>query len=161
MEPKPPNIERPRAVEALAPGYERVHREAVARIRKLTPADLDRTIQFFTGPMTIRDIVWSAIVAHGIHHRRQLSLMCRACRRSVSRTVRAESGGDGRYAGRRRSIGLMSTTGVPSTASIGPIRRRFPAIRFTVTGWRPSGFGRSGDRVANTPVSGSRRLSRG
>jgi hypothetical protein len=39
MDVKPPNIERPRAVEALAPGYERVHREAVARIRKLTPED--------------------------------------------------------------------------------------------------------------------------
>ena len=77
MDAKPPNIERPRAVEALAPGYERVHREAVARIRALKPADLDRTIQFFTGPMTIRDILWNAILAHGIHHRGQLSLMCR------------------------------------------------------------------------------------
>ena len=28
---KPPNIERPRTVEALAPGYERIHREAVAK----------------------------------------------------------------------------------------------------------------------------------
>jgi uncharacterized damage-inducible protein DinB len=35
MDAKPPNIERPRAVEALAPEYERIHREAVARIRKL------------------------------------------------------------------------------------------------------------------------------
>lgn len=77
MDMKPPNIERPRAVEALAPGYERVHREAVARIRRLKPDDLDRTISFFTGPMTIRDILWDAIVAHGIHHRGQLSLMCR------------------------------------------------------------------------------------
>jgi len=77
MDAKPPNIERPRAVEALAPGYERVHRDAVARIRALTPADLDRTIPFFTGPMTIRDILWNAILAHGIHHRGQLSLMCR------------------------------------------------------------------------------------
>ena len=77
MDAQPPNIERPRAVEALAPGYERVHREAVARIRKLTPEDLDRTIPFFTGPMTIRDILSSAILAHGIHHRGQLSLMCR------------------------------------------------------------------------------------
>ena len=77
MDAKPPNIERPRAVEALAPGYERVHREAVARIRALKPADLDRTIPFFTGPMTIRNILWDAILAHGIHHRGQLSLMCR------------------------------------------------------------------------------------
>jgi uncharacterized damage-inducible protein DinB len=77
MDMKPPHLERPRAVDALAPGYERVHREAVARIRKLAPADLDRTIQFFMGPMTIRDILWDAIVAHGIHHRGQLTLMCR------------------------------------------------------------------------------------
>ena len=74
---KPPNIERPRAVDALAPGYQRIHREAVARIRSLTPEDLDRTIPFFTGPMTIREILSSAILAHGIHHRGQLTLMCR------------------------------------------------------------------------------------
>ena len=74
---KPPNIERPRTVEALAPGYERIHREAVARVRKLTPEDLDRTLQFFVGSMTIREMLWSAILAHGIHHRGQLTLMCR------------------------------------------------------------------------------------
>ena len=77
MDAKPPNIERPRKVEALAPGYERIHREAVARIRKLKPEDLDRTVPFFTGPMSIRDILWSGIMAHGIHHRGQLTLLCR------------------------------------------------------------------------------------
>jgi len=76
-EMKPPNIERPRQVEALAPGYERVHREAVARIRALKPQDLDRSIPFVTGPMAIRDLLWNAVLAHGIHHRGQLSLMCR------------------------------------------------------------------------------------
>ena len=77
MSTKPPNIERPRTVEALAPGYERVHREAVDRIRKLTPEDLDRTIPFFTGPLAIRHILWDAIISHGVHHRGQLALMCR------------------------------------------------------------------------------------
>jgi len=78
MDMKPPNIERPRSVEALAPGYDRIHREAVARIRKLKPEDLDRSVVFFTGqPMSIRDILWGAVFAHGIHHRGQLSLMCR------------------------------------------------------------------------------------
>jgi len=78
MDAKPPNLERPRTVEALAPGYERIHREAVARIRKLKPEDLDRSIPFFTGqPMTIRDILWAMIISHGIHHRGQLTLMCR------------------------------------------------------------------------------------
>ena len=77
LKTKPPNIERPRQVEALAPGYERVHHEAVARIRKLTPEDLDRSIPFVTGPTPIRDILWSAILAHSVHHRGQLGLMCR------------------------------------------------------------------------------------
>src|SRR6478672_2024096 len=54
MEAKPPNIERPRTIEALAPGYERIHREAVARIGKLKPEDLDRSVPFFTGPLLIR-----------------------------------------------------------------------------------------------------------
>lgn len=75
---KPPNIERPRTIEALAPGYEQVHQEAVARIRKLKPEDLDRTVKFLTGDdMPIRDVLWGMIISHGIHHRGQLSLMCR------------------------------------------------------------------------------------
>ena len=77
MDAKPPNIERPRTVEALAPGFERIHQDAVARIQKLKQEDLDRSIQFFGGPMPIRDILWSMIIFHAIHHRGQLSLMCR------------------------------------------------------------------------------------
>jgi uncharacterized damage-inducible protein DinB len=77
MAARPPNIERPRSIDALPAAYERVHREAVARLRKLTPEDLDRQIPFFSGPTTIREIVWGSIIAHGAHHRGQLSLMCR------------------------------------------------------------------------------------
>src|SRR5262247_3248224 len=36
---KPPNIARPRSTEELAPGYERIHSEAAARVRKLRPED--------------------------------------------------------------------------------------------------------------------------
>jgi uncharacterized damage-inducible protein DinB len=77
MDKKPQHIERPRAVEGLAPGFERVHREADARIRKLTLDDLDRTLNFFGSPIAIRDILWGMIILHGAHHRGQLSLMCR------------------------------------------------------------------------------------
>jgi uncharacterized damage-inducible protein DinB len=78
MHAKPPNIERPRTVEALAPGFEQIHQEAVARVRKLTPDDLDRAIPFFDGrPIPIRDILWDMIISHGVHHRGQLTLMCR------------------------------------------------------------------------------------
>lgn len=75
---KPPGIERPKAVEALAPGYERIHSESLQKARKLTPADLDREVTFFTGDqMMIREILWSALLHHQIHHRGQLSVLCR------------------------------------------------------------------------------------
>ena len=77
MDMKPPNMERPRKVEELAPGYERIHTEAVARIKKLSPADFDRSIPFFGNDIPIRTILWNMIIGHGVHHRGQLSLMCR------------------------------------------------------------------------------------
>jgi uncharacterized damage-inducible protein DinB len=54
-----------------------VHQEAVARIRKLKPEDLHRSIEFFGGPIEIRDILWNMIISHTVHHRGQLALMCR------------------------------------------------------------------------------------
>ena len=42
---------------------------------------------------------------------------------------------------------LISTTGVPSNASIGPIFRRVPSTSRTVTVCSPIGFGRAGERV--------------
>lgn len=73
----PPNMQRPREVRQLAPGYQRVHQEAMARLANLTDADLDREIPFIDRPMPIRDLLWGAILMHSIHHRGQLSLMCR------------------------------------------------------------------------------------
>src|ERR1039457_7057632 len=76
MGAKPPGIERPKTVEELAPGYERVHADAMQRVRKLNTADLDREIMFFTGdPVTVRQILWTILLHHEIHHRGQLSLM--------------------------------------------------------------------------------------
>jgi uncharacterized damage-inducible protein DinB len=77
MTAKPPNIERPRQVEELAPRFEQVHREAVARLRTLNVDDLDREIPFFGRQVPIREILWDMIISHGVHHRGQLALMCR------------------------------------------------------------------------------------
>ncbi len=75
---RPPGVERPRTIEALGPDYERIHADSMERIRKLTSADLDRQVMFFTGsPMSIREILWSAVLHHQIHHRGQLSVLCR------------------------------------------------------------------------------------
>ena len=74
---KPEHVERPRTIEAVVSGFELVHKDAVARMKKLTVADLDRKVNFFNTPMDIRDIMWSYIIHHAVHHRGQLSLLCR------------------------------------------------------------------------------------
>lgn len=78
MKTRPPGIERPKTVAELVSGYERIHRDAVARVKKLKPEDYDRTIAFFDGePTTVRIILWSAVLHHSIHHRGQLMLLNR------------------------------------------------------------------------------------
>ena len=74
---KPAHLDRPKTVAGLAPAFEVVHREAVARLKTLTVADLDRQVNFFGNPLPIRDVAWSYIIHHGVHHRGQLSLLCR------------------------------------------------------------------------------------
>lgn len=75
---KPAGIERPRQVEALAPAFERIHVDAVERVKKLKTEDLDRPLTFFSmGAMPIRDLLWNLVLMHNIHHRGQLVLMCR------------------------------------------------------------------------------------
>jgi uncharacterized damage-inducible protein DinB len=73
----PPNLQRPREVRLLAPGYRRVHEEAVARLADLTEAQLDRELPFADRRMPIRHLLWGAILSHLVHHRGQLSLLCR------------------------------------------------------------------------------------
>ena len=78
MGAKPPGLERPRTIAELAPGFQRIHADAVERVRKLSAADLGRELMFFTGtPVTIRQILWTMLLHHQIHHRGQLSVLCR------------------------------------------------------------------------------------
>ena len=75
---KPPGIERPRTIEALAPGYRRIHEDAVARVKKLSDADLRRTLEFFDGSdMPIGIILFGPVLKHIVHHRGQLMMMNR------------------------------------------------------------------------------------
>jgi len=74
---RPPNIDRPRTIEALAPRYVEVHEQAVARVALLTPGDFDRSLTYFSGQQTIRNLLFNAILSHTIHHRGQLSVLCR------------------------------------------------------------------------------------
>jgi uncharacterized damage-inducible protein DinB len=74
---RPPGIDRPKEVAALAPGYARIQREAVERIKGVSEEQLETPIQFWSGDkMRGMDVLWGAIY-HNIHHRGQLSLMIR------------------------------------------------------------------------------------
>src|SRR5437667_2922252 len=46
---RPPGIERPLEVKSLAIGYRRVHDDAVQRIKRFTPEQLDKSYTFFDG----------------------------------------------------------------------------------------------------------------
>ncbi len=73
---QPPGIEPPRDVKGLAAGYQRVHDEAHARVKRLKNSDLDRSFRLSDGTtMTLRDILWKRVLQHLIHHRGQLMLM--------------------------------------------------------------------------------------
>jgi uncharacterized damage-inducible protein DinB len=74
---KPPNIKRPLTIEALAPGYERIHKEARERLSSLTAADLEKEMQFFGSTRTVSALLWDAMLLHLIHHRGQLALLTR------------------------------------------------------------------------------------
>ena len=92
---KPEGITRPRTVEELAPGFARVHADAVARVRKLKAEDLDRPIVFFNGQaMPVRDILMDFILLHNVHHRGQLSHDVPGSGRAADVAVRTDARAD-------------------------------------------------------------------
>src|SRR5262245_62109928 len=76
-EAKPPNIKRPMTIEELAPGYERIHKEARERLASLSASDLEKGVQFFGSTRTVSALLWDALLLHLMHHRGQLSLLVR------------------------------------------------------------------------------------
>jgi len=78
IEDEPPDLKRPREIKLLAPGYRRVHEQAVARLEKLENDQLAESVTYFDGRrLTVREVLWSALLHHLIHHRGQLVMMCR------------------------------------------------------------------------------------
>lgn len=78
FETKPAGLERPRTVAELAPGYARVHAASLALVEGMQPADLERTLPSPMGAdVTVSETLWGWLLHHAIHHRGQLSLMCR------------------------------------------------------------------------------------
>ena len=78
LEDEPPDLKRPREIKLLAPGYRRIHEQAVVRLEGLSGDQLDDTVTFFDGRrLTIRHVLWNELLHHLIHHRAQLVLLCR------------------------------------------------------------------------------------
>ncbi|MGZ8833802.1 MAG: DinB family protein [Thermoanaerobaculia bacterium] len=92
-ENRPPGIERPRTIGELAPAYERLHRDALERLRKLTMNELESTITFFNGrPMTVRDVLWDFMLLHAIPSSRPAHPVVQRSRRQAGSHVRRGSG---------------------------------------------------------------------
>jgi uncharacterized damage-inducible protein DinB len=77
FEAKLPGLQRPRTVAELAPGFAKVHADAVTRLKGLKPGALDQSTAFFGRPMRNGDILWNALLHHAIHHRGQLFMLAR------------------------------------------------------------------------------------
>lgn len=77
-EDDPPDLKRPREISLLAPGYRRVHEQALARLANVRNERLDDVVTFFDGrQLTLREVLWDQLLHHHIHHRAQLVLLCR------------------------------------------------------------------------------------
>jgi uncharacterized damage-inducible protein DinB len=74
---KLPGLQRPRTIPELAPGFAKVHTDAVARVKGLKPGALDDTTQFMGKPMRNGDILRYVMLHHALHHRGQLVLLTR------------------------------------------------------------------------------------
>jgi len=74
----PANSKRPRSVQGLVDGFRLIHGEARARVLALPDEDLSSQITYADGtPQTVRRLLWDRMLFHGIHHRGQLTLLCR------------------------------------------------------------------------------------
>ena len=78
-------LEQPATMAEVVSGYERVHRESVARVRSLRAEDLDREFDFFGRPITVRRVLRFPLLHHLIHHRGQLMMMIRMAHAVPSR----------------------------------------------------------------------------
>jgi uncharacterized damage-inducible protein DinB len=82
----PSGIARPRTIPEVVTGYEKIHREAVVRVRDIAEEDLGREFPFFDGkPISVRNVLRFPLLHHLIHHRGQLMLLVRQAKAVPSR----------------------------------------------------------------------------
>lgn len=73
-----PGLRRPEDMPKLLPAFLRVHADAVTRVSKLSETQLAISIPFIGGNATpVSELLWVWMLMANIHHRGQLSLVCR------------------------------------------------------------------------------------
>lgn len=73
-----PGLKRPTAVDDLLPAFERVHADAVTRVTGLSTTQLMASIRLVSDvPVPVSVLLWEWMLMANIHHRGQLSLLCR------------------------------------------------------------------------------------
>ena len=73
-----PGLRRPLDLPQLLPAFRRVHADAVARVSNLSEAQLGKSIPFLGGrPTPVSELLWVWMLMANIHHRGQLSILCR------------------------------------------------------------------------------------
>jgi uncharacterized damage-inducible protein DinB len=81
LEPQPLVSTNPfgaRTIEALVPAFRVVHDEAVTRVARLQSPDWGREIRYADGELwSVGDLLWRKLLMHAVHHRGQLTLLCR------------------------------------------------------------------------------------
>jgi uncharacterized damage-inducible protein DinB len=83
---RPEGLERPSGAEQIAEGYDRLHREAVERVRGIAPEDLNQTFPFVLGQtISVGRVLWIPLLHHLIHHRGQLMMLIRMAHGTPSR----------------------------------------------------------------------------
>src|SRR5258707_5099423 len=74
---KPPHIERPRTIEALAPAFRVVHDEAVTRVARPQSHDLGGEIPYSGCELlSIGNLLWRKLLMHAAHPPVPIRLPC-------------------------------------------------------------------------------------
>jgi uncharacterized damage-inducible protein DinB len=71
----------PATMSEVIQNFEKVHRDAVARVRRMNVVDLNKTVKFFVGPKQMGNVkvtdLLAMMVMDQVHHRGQLSVYLR------------------------------------------------------------------------------------
>ncbi len=73
--------QHPESMKEIIANFERVHQDAMNKVRNMSESDLEKTVKFFTGPKQISDVkckdLLNFMILDQVHHRGQMSIYLR------------------------------------------------------------------------------------